>query len=110
MYSSRLIILLLTLIVFSFALTSAISAEPCDCIPGDANGDGDKNVGDIVYLIESFYKWGPAPTPYPTCSADANNDGAWNVGDAVHLINYVFKHGPRPPTCEEWTANWGELR
>lgn len=89
---------------------------PCDCIPGDANGDmlfppytGGINVGDAVYVINYVFKGGPGPTPYPVCSGDANGDCSSNVGDAVYLINYVFKGGPPPVTCEEWRASCGEL-
>lgn len=66
---------------------------------GDANGDGDVNVGDGVFIINYVFKGGPAPNPL--CVADPNNDGAPNVGDAVYIINYVFKNGPAPiePCC-----------
>jgi hypothetical protein len=75
---------------------------PCDCLPGDANGDGSINVGDAVYLISFVFKGGPAPVPYATCSGDANCDCAANVGDAVYIIAYVFKGGPPPCECEVW--------
>lgn len=78
---------------------------PCDCIPGDANGDGSVNVGDAVYIINYVFKGGPAPTPYPICSGDANGDCLCNVGDAVYIISYIFKGGPPPVTCEEWIEN-----
>ncbi|MEE9441438.1 MAG: FG-GAP-like repeat-containing protein, partial [candidate division Zixibacteria bacterium] len=63
---------------------------------GDANGDGDVNVGDAVYIISHVFKGGPAPEPIE--SGDANCDGNSNIGDAVYLINHVFKGGPGP--CE----------
>jgi hypothetical protein len=74
----------------------------CDCIPGDANGDGEVNIGDAVYLIAYVFKGGPPPTPYPLCSGDANCDCEVNIGDAVYIIAYVFKGGPPPCSCEEW--------
>jgi hypothetical protein len=83
------------------------SPTVCDCMPGDANGDGSINVGDAVYLISFVFKGGPAPTPYATCSGDANCDCAANVGDAVFIIAYVFKGGPAPCVCDEWEANCG---
>lgn len=61
---------------------------------GDANGDGDINVGDAVYIINYVFRDGPPPDPLAI--GDANGDGAANVGDAVYLINYVFKNGPAP--------------
>jgi hypothetical protein len=72
--------------------------ESCCGVAGDANGDGDANVGDAVFLINYVFKSGAAPE----CLAegDANCDGGANVGDAVYLINYVFKGGPAPmATC-----------
>jgi len=61
---------------------------------GDANGDGNVNVGDVVYIINYVFKGGPAPDPMQ--AADANGDCTVNVGDAVYLVNYVFKGGPAP--------------
>ena len=80
----------------------------CDCKPGDANGDGQVNVGDAVYLISYIFKGGPAPTPYSTCSGDANGDCACNVGDAVYIISYVFKGGPPPVDCDTWVGSCGK--
>lgn len=79
----------------------------CDCLPGDANGDGEVNVGDAVYIINYVFKGGPPPTPYTTCSGDANGDCETNVGDAVYIINYVFKGGASPVTCEQWLIDCG---
>jgi len=61
---------------------------------GDANGDGEVNVGDGVFLINYIFKEGPAPDPIE--AGDANCDGEPNVGDAVYIINYVFNEGPEP--------------
>jgi hypothetical protein len=79
----------------------------CDCIPGDANGDGQVNVGDAVYLIAYIFKQGPPPVLYATCSGDANCDCTCNVGDAVYIISYVFKGGPPPCSCVEWLSICG---
>jgi hypothetical protein len=89
------------------AAVTCPSSFVCDCMPGDANGDGSINVGDAVYLISFVFKGGPAPTPYATCSGDANCDCAANVGDAVFIIAYVFKGGPAPCLCDEWEVNCG---
>ncbi|MEE9443105.1 MAG: dockerin type I repeat-containing protein [candidate division Zixibacteria bacterium] len=61
---------------------------------GDANGDGDVNVGDAVYIINCVFKGGPAPDPIE--AGDANCDGDCNIGDAVYLISHAFKGGPAP--------------
>ncbi len=76
-------------------LTVVGSAYVC----GDANGDGDVNIGDGVTIINYVFKDGPAPDPL--CIADVNDDNDVNVADAVYLINYIFKSGPPPiePCC-----------
>ncbi|MGB7061142.1 MAG: right-handed parallel beta-helix repeat-containing protein [Candidatus Zixiibacteriota bacterium] len=70
----------------------------CDLgfMSGDANGDGEVNIGDVVYLVSYLYKAGPAPVPTPV--GDVNCDGLINVGDIVYLVNYLFRGGP--PPCE----------
>lgn len=70
------------------------TGDPCEYICGDANGDGQPNVGDAVFLINYVFKEGDAPDPLK--AGDANCDGQTNVGDAVYLIAYVFKGGPAP--------------
>ncbi len=64
---------------------------------GDANGDGQVDVSDAVWLINYIFKNGSAPDPFE--AGDANCNGTVNVADAVYLINYIFKGGPGP--CEE---------
>jgi hypothetical protein len=64
---------------------------------GDANLDGQANVGDAVFIINHVFKGGAAPLVIQT--ADANCDGNCNVGDAVRLVNYVFRSGETP--CHE---------
>lgn len=67
---------------------------PIALVCGDANGDGQANVGDAVFVINYVFKGGPAPQPVQ--AGDANCDVGTDVGDAVYLINYVFKSGPAP--------------
>jgi hypothetical protein len=85
----------------------SLAPPPCLCKPGDANNDGQVNVGDAVYLINFVFKGGPAPKPYAKCSGDANKDCQANVGDAVYVINFVFKGGPAPKPCADWVAFCG---
>lgn len=90
----------------------SVPADPpiqdCDCIPGEANGNGLINILDITYLINYLYKGGPAPTPYTLCSGDANCDCTVNILDITYLIAYLYREGPPPCTCEEWLINCGE--
>ena len=66
---------------------------------GDANGDGDLNVSDAVFLINYVFSPG-SPEPASQCGGDANNDDLINLSDAVFIINYVFSQGsPAPAPC-----------
>jgi hypothetical protein len=62
-------------------------------IPGDANGSGDVNGLDVVFLVN--YLKGLGPAPVPLLSGDANGDCAANGLDVVYLVNYL-KGGPAP--------------
>lgn len=85
------------------------STGPCDCEPGEADGDPLINILDIVYIINFKYKEGPAPVPYAFCSADGDCDGVVNILDIVYMINYKYKEGPAPCACEVWVSRWGPL-
>jgi hypothetical protein len=59
---------------------------------GDANGDGQLDVGDVFYLINYLFAGGPAPIGPP----DVNGDGKVDVADVFYLINFLFAGGPPP--------------
>jgi len=61
---------------------------------GDADGDGNINVADAVFLINYIFKGGPAPDPLFV--GDANCDNDVNLADAVYIVNFVFNNGPEP--------------
>jgi hypothetical protein len=63
--------------------------------PGDANGDGEVTISDVVYLVIYIFKNGTAPVPF-TQVGDANCDDIVDIVDAVYLIGYLFKNGPPP--------------
>lgn len=58
---------------------------------GDANGDGNVSVSDVVYLINYLFKGGPVPVPWE--AGEVNCDGNVSVSDVVYMINYLFKGG-----------------
>ncbi len=61
---------------------------------GDANGDGETTIADVVYIVNYAFKSGPAPEPIQ--SADVNCDEVANIVDAVYLVNYLFRGGSPP--------------
>ncbi len=63
---------------------------------GDVNGDGDIDVGDVIFLMNYLFLAGSPP--YPLEAGDADCNGEVDVGDVIYLINYLFIDGP-PPSC-----------
>ncbi len=87
------------------------SAPPaCNCTPGEADGQPDTNLLDILYLISSVYESGPDPTPYPMCSGDANCDCHVNLLDILYLISDIYSDGPAPCDCAGWQGSCGTLQ
>ncbi|MCK5128015.1 MAG: dockerin type I repeat-containing protein [candidate division Zixibacteria bacterium] len=68
---------------------------PTCCInAGDANDDGQVNLGDAVFLVAYCFKGGISPPCFS--QGDTNVDGRVNIGDAIYMINYIFRDGPAP--------------
>jgi hypothetical protein len=65
-------------------------------VPGDASGDGEVGLGDVVFILNYLFRSGPAPDP--TMAGDLNCSGDVELGDAIYLLNYLFRNGPAPPS------------
>jgi hypothetical protein len=61
---------------------------------GDANGDGEIDIADVMYLANYLFIGGSAPNPM--WAGDANCDGEVDVADVMYLINYLFIGGSAP--------------
>jgi len=81
---------------------------PCDCEPGNANGDGTINIFDITRIISYLYLGGPAPIPYELCNGDPNKDCTCDIFDITFLVSYLYLDGPPPATCGEWRTACGQ--
>jgi hypothetical protein len=57
-------------------------------IPGDANGDGNVNVTDIVEIVN--YILGHPSAKFDETAADVNGDGVVNVTDIVSVVNIIL--------------------
>jgi hypothetical protein len=61
---------------------------------GDANGSGDVDIDDVVFIITYIFAGGVPPDPLE--SGDANCSGDVDIDDAVYLITYIFAGGNPP--------------
>jgi hypothetical protein len=63
---------------------------------GDANGDGNVNVSDIVEMVN--YILGNPSDKFNKVAADVNNDGQVNVTDIVSVVNIILSPNARELT------------
>ena len=88
----------------SFTRSDATSYVPRHSMPycfsiqvsarGDANGDGQINVSDALYMLNYLFRHGPPPVSFE--AGDANCDNDHGALDVVFLLNYLFRFGPAP--------------
>jgi hypothetical protein len=98
---------IVVMVDYAMIITNVGGSGPCDCDPGNANGDALTNIFDITYLISYLYKGGSVPTPYAICSGDPNCDCLVNIFDITYLISYLYKSGPPPCDCPSWLSACG---
>lgn len=71
-----------------------LDPNPTFQVCGDANGDETTNPADAVYLVDYFYRGGPAPVDTEACDVDSS--GQLDPLDMVYLVSYLFRGGPAP--------------
>jgi hypothetical protein len=77
---------------------TALTAGARDCLitmPGDVNNDGFLTTGDIIYLVDFYFKGGMPPRPC-IAAGDVNCSGSVTSADIIWLVNYVIKLGMPP--------------
>lgn len=80
----------------AYSITKIGLAKSYDIVSGDANGSGEVDISDAVYMIAYIFSSGPPAAPLE--AGDADNSGALDVSDVVYLINFIFGGGPAPCT------------
>lgn len=58
-------------------------------LKGDANGDGDVNISDVVLLVNKVL--GASSSVFIAANCDMNSDGDINVSDVSILINLILE-------------------
>jgi len=77
-----------------FALQGYVHTATFLC--GDANGNGEVNISDVVYEVNYILRDGPPPKPLQAGDVDCDNDD--DIVDVVYKVNYIFK-GMAAPCC-----------
>ncbi len=95
MRRSSKILVLVAIIILTFATFPAASPAGTEC--ADANGNGSITVTDMGFLITYLLKGGPAPLS----RAEAIDGYKFvTINDIELMFNWAFLSGP-PPTCPE---------
>jgi hypothetical protein len=69
-------------------------SESDDYLCGDADGSGEVDIDDVVYLINFIFAGGPQPSPYE--SGDADCSESIDIDDVVYILGYAFLGGSEP--------------
>ena len=68
--------------------SKTVSTTPLTADLGDANGDFEVDILDVIHQIN--YILGSSPQPFIMDAADVNDDGAVNVLDVVGTVNLIM--------------------
>jgi hypothetical protein len=60
----------------------------------DMNDDGNLNIADAIFLLQTLFIGGAQPPCLD--AADANDDGFIDISDVIFTINYIFAGGAPP--------------
>ena len=60
---------------------------------GDANGDGNVDIGDAITLFGYLFNGMSIPS---LDAADANDDGVVTIADPITILNYLHGQGSLP--------------
>ncbi|MCH9032014.1 MAG: thrombospondin type 3 repeat-containing protein, partial [candidate division Zixibacteria bacterium] len=63
-------------------------------VRGDADGGGDVNIGDAIYLVKYIFQDGDEPKPPEAGDSDCSH--SIDISDATFLVKYIFAEGPEP--------------
>ena len=74
---------------YYYDYTTIVEYTVPDGIPGDMDGDGDKDTDDAVYLLLNVM-FGATDYPIANPDKDLNNDSKVNTDDAVYLLLHVM--------------------
>ena len=72
-----------------FNSQSSIFNFQSSILKGDANGDGDVNISDVVLLVNKVL--GAPSSVFIAANCDMNSDGDINVSDVSILINLILE-------------------
>lgn len=87
----KFVVLLMAVAVVWLAMPSMAAAE-CD-ICGDANGDGEVDISDLVAMVDYLYNfiWPECP-----CGMEVDCDPVVKQQDIDYMVDYLFNGGPAP--------------
>ncbi|MAW75946.1 MAG: hypothetical protein CMJ95_09805 [Planctomycetes bacterium] len=86
---------LFIVLILSFSMLPMSLGAQDDFVRGDCLGDGNVELGDLVYMMTCVI-CDPGPA-YCYDACDADDDGAYTISDPLYLLNYLFEGDVPPP-------------
>jgi hypothetical protein len=71
--------------------------DPPPTVCGDADGSGQIDIADVVYLVSYIFASGAPPNPIAI--GDTDCDGTVDIADVVRLVAHIFGGAPSPCVC-----------
>ena len=72
-----------------------------DIRPGDANGDFEVDLSDLLYMVNYLFQGGEPPV-WPHWQGNVNGDYDQDLSDLIYLVSYLFMSGTRPTPGPTW--------
>ncbi|MDH3891617.1 MAG: T9SS type A sorting domain-containing protein [candidate division Zixibacteria bacterium] len=63
--------------------------------PGDMDGSGTVDIGDLVYMVDFMFNGGPPPAIMNSMDVNGSCTGP-NIADLVYFVDYFFQGGAAP--------------
>jgi len=60
------------------------------CTPGDLDGDGDKDLFDVLRLVDMVLDRPPPPSPIEECAGDVDGDGDFTIFDILMVVDLIL--------------------
>ena len=89
------IALVIGCVVVFFACGNEAAAQDVFFRRGDANEDGERDIGDAIAILEKLF-FGNDASDCPDV-LDANDDGFRDISDVMALLNWLFLGGLQLP-------------
>lgn len=81
--------------IISYTDDAFVYVCPVAWVPGNIDGEGEVDIGDLVYFVDYSFRSGPEPVPN-VLVGDMDCNLEVDIVDLVYMVDYQFRGGPPP--------------